>query len=83
MKIREENMVLVYLLIRAEHGKTGIVKSALTKFEEISEIHEIFGRYDIIAKVEFEYMEDFSGFMQNKIRIQQGIKSVEPVFSTE
>ena len=62
-------MVMVYLLLRAEHGKIGIVKTALSKYEEIEEIHEVFGRYDIFAKV-----------IKNKIRIQEGIKSIEPVF---
>jgi len=81
--IEKKIMVLVYLLIRADHGKTGIVKSALSKFDEISDIHEIFGRYDIIARVEFDDIDDFRAFMQNKVRIQQGIKSVEPLFSAE
>jgi len=53
-------MTLVYLLIRAEHGKEGIVKAAMSKFSEIIEIHEVFGRYDIIAKVETEDQQKFS-----------------------
>ncbi len=73
-------MVLVYLLIRAEHGKIGIVKAQLENLDEIIEIHEVFGRYDIIGKVEAYSMKDFRKFIQNKIRVQEGIKSVEPIF---
>ncbi len=73
-------MTLVYLLIRAEHGKIGIVKAQLLKFSEIVEIHEVFGRYDIIAKVETEDSKGFRRFIQNRLRVQEGIKSIEPVF---
>lgn len=73
-------MTLVYLLIRAEHGKLGIVKAQLSKFEEITEIHEVFGRYDIIAKVETESNQEFRRFIQNKLRVEEGIKSIEPIF---
>ncbi len=73
-------MTLVYLLIRAEHGKIGIVKAQLSKFEEITELHEVFGRYDILARVETEDNAQFRKFVQNKLRVQEGIKSTEPVF---
>ncbi|MFH2020799.1 MAG: Lrp/AsnC ligand binding domain-containing protein [archaeon] len=73
-------MTIAYLLLRAEHGKIGIVKSQISKFEEIKEINEVFGRYDIIARVETPSMKEFKKFIQNKIRVQEGIKSIEPVF---
>jgi DNA-binding Lrp family transcriptional regulator len=76
-------MTLVFLLIRAEHGKTGLVKAQLEKFNEIIDINEVFGRYDIIARVETYDNKEFKKFTQNKIRIQEGIKSVEAVFAAE
>ncbi len=76
-------MTLVYLLLRAEHGKIGIVKATLAKFEEIREIHEVFGRYDLIAKIQTASSGDFRKFIQNRIRIMEGIKSIEPVFVAE
>lgn len=76
-------MTLVYLLLRAEHGKIGIVKAALQKFDEIEDVHEVFGRYDIIAKVYTQNSSEFRRFIQNKIRIMEGIKSIEPVFVAE
>lgn len=76
-------MTLVYLLIRAEHGKDGLVKAALSKFDEIIEIHEVFGRYDIIVKVETENTKKFRRFINNKIRIIEGIKSTEPLFVSD
>jgi DNA-binding Lrp family transcriptional regulator len=76
-------MTLVYLLLRANHGKEGLVKAALSKFPEISEIHEVFGRYDIIAKVETRNMEEFTRFIKNKVRIIEGVKSIETVFAAQ
>ncbi|MEK6916472.1 MAG: Lrp/AsnC ligand binding domain-containing protein [Nanoarchaeota archaeon] len=76
-------MRIVYLLIRAEHGKIGIVRAQLSKHAEITEIYEVFGRYDIIAKVVTDNHKEFKRFVQNKIRIQEGIKSTEPIFVAE
>ena len=76
-------MALVYLLIRAEHGKEGLVKTALSKYDEIKEIHEIFGRYDIIAKVQTEDIGKFRRFIKNKLRIIEGVKSTEPLFVSD
>lgn len=76
-------MALVYLLIRAEHGKEGIVKATLSKYDEIKEIHEIFGRYDILAKVQTEDIVKFRRFIKNKLRIIEGIKSTEPLFVSD
>ena len=76
-------MTLVFLLVRAEHGKIGIVKAQLEKFEEITEIYEVFGRYDIMAKVKTLSNKDFRKFVQNKLRVQEGIKSTEPIFVAE
>ncbi len=73
-------MTLVYLLIRAEHGKIGIVKAALAKHDEIIKAHEVFGRYDIIAEIQTQSFQEFRKFIQNKIRIMEGIKTIEPVF---
>ena len=58
-------MVLVYLLIRAEHGKIGIVRAQLDKLHEIIEVYEVFGRYDIIAKVETDSNKEFRRFIRN------------------
>jgi DNA-binding Lrp family transcriptional regulator len=76
-------MTRVYLLLRAENGKIGIVKEKIAKFEEIKQIDEVFGRYDLIAQVETPTGKDFRKFIQNRIRVQEGIKSIEPVFVAE
>ncbi|MCM2324885.1 MAG: Lrp/AsnC ligand binding domain-containing protein [Candidatus Woesearchaeota archaeon] len=76
-------MTKVYLLLRTENSKLGIVKAQLSKFEEIKELDEVFGRYDLIAKIETENSPAIKRFIQNKIRVQEGIKSIETVFAAE
>jgi len=70
-------MVTVYMLIVSKHGKAKLVWSGLRKFEEITEIHEIYGRFDIIAKVEADDLEKLKEFVQNKVRITEGIRKTE------
>jgi len=74
--------MIVYLLVRAEHGKEGLVRATLTKFEEIVELYEVFGRYDIVAKVDSPSNKDFSKFIRNRVRVLEGIKSIETLFAS-
>ena len=76
-------MTVVYLLVRANHGKEGLVKASLSKLEEVEHIDEVFGRYDIIAVVQTKNTALFSKLMKNKIRIIEHIKSVEALFVAE
>jgi len=75
--------VTVYLLIQTRHGKSMIVHSALSKFEEIREIHEIYGRFDLIAKVETETQDELQHFIQNKFRITEHIRYAETLVAVD
>jgi len=70
-------MEVAYILIEARHGKLKIVSAALKKHEEIEELHEIYGRYDIIVKVVCEDGVELKSFIQNKLQITEGIKATE------
>lgn len=70
-------MEVVYILIQCNHGKLKIVSNALKKFEEIEEIHEVYGRFDIVAKIICEDRTELKSFIQNKMQITEGIKSSE------
>ena len=70
-------MEKAYLLINTRHGKLRIVSAKLSEFEEIKEVHEVYGRVDIIAEVEVENRAKLKAFIQNKIQITEGIKSTE------
>ena len=76
-------MEIAYMLINTRHGKLKIASSGLQKLEEVEEIHEIYGRFDIIAKVVCNDKQELRGFIQNKIQILEGIKSSEILLATD
>ena len=69
--------IAAYMLVQTRYGKLKIVSSALKKLEEVKECHEVFGRFDIICKVEVENYEALKSFMQNKMLILEGIRNTE------
>ncbi|MBD3209103.1 Lrp/AsnC ligand binding domain-containing protein [Candidatus Woesearchaeota archaeon] len=70
-------MEVAYILIECRHGKLKITSAALNKYEEIEELHEIYGRYDLIAKMVCTDRAELKGFIQNKLQITEGIKTTE------
>lgn len=70
-------MEVAYILVECGHGKLKIASAALKKFDEVTELHEVFGRFDIIAKVVCEDKTDLKAFIQNKLQIAEGIRATE------
>ncbi len=65
------------MLINTKQGMLKIVSSALSKFEEVDEIHEVFGRFDILIKILANDLEEVKNFIQNKLQIIDGITNSE------
>ena len=76
-------MEIAYLLIHCNHGKLKIASTALKKYEEIEDLHEVYGRYDIIAKVICENKAELKSFIQNKLQITEGIRDSETVLAND
>ncbi|MFH1591185.1 MAG: Lrp/AsnC ligand binding domain-containing protein [archaeon] len=76
-------VVVVYMLIITRHGKTRLVLNALRKYDEIKELHEIYGQYDLICKVETETHAELRTFIQNRINIAENIKSAETLVASD
>ena len=70
-------MEVAYILLNCRQGKFKLVASALRKFEEVDELHEVYGRFDIVVKVICESKQEFKAFVQNKLQITEGIRSAE------
>ncbi len=66
-----------YLLLTTKFGKKKLVTSTLMKFEDISVIEEVYGRWDIIIRVEADSSASFEEFVQNKIRTIEDIEKAE------
>jgi DNA-binding Lrp family transcriptional regulator len=70
-------MEIVYILINTRQGKLKIASNALKKYEEVDELHEVYGRFDIIVKIIAKDKAELKSFIQNKLQITEGIKSSE------
>ena len=47
------------------------------KFQEVQELAEVYGRYDILAKVVVENDDELQSFYQNKLSVISGIVKTE------
>jgi len=65
---------LVYILIVTKYGRKKDVSNKLLKFKEIEDVHELYGQYDIIAKISAPDMKKLEDFIQKNIR---NIKEIE------
>ena len=74
-----ELIMLTYLLIRTKHGKNRIAHDKLKKHNEFLEVHEVFGRYDLVCLVETDDLKTLKTFIHNKIWIIEDLESVEPL----
>lgn len=74
-------MKIIYVLIKTVHGKLKIVSSKLRTFEEVEDIHEVYGQYDIVAKIVLESQSEIKKFIQNKLLIVEGIESTETLMA--
>ncbi len=68
---------LVYILIITKYGKKKAVANKLLKFKQIEDIHELYGQYDIIAKISAPDMRQLEDFIQNNIRTIKDIQGTQ------
>ena len=71
------------MLIHVRPNKLKIVSNSLGKLDGVKEIHEIYGRFDIVAKVEVTSNEELQSFFQNKISIIEGIRTTETLIALD
>ena len=76
-------MEVAYLLLNCRQGKFKLVANALRKFEEVDDLHEVYGRFDIIARVVCNNRSDLKSFIQNKLQITEGIRSAETLLVSD
>jgi len=69
-------MAIAYVLINCELGSEEAIVQLLKGLEGVKEVHEIFGSYDIIAKVETGTMAKLRETITWKIRQIDMIRSV-------
>lgn len=70
-------MYSAYLLIQTKFGKATEVVSALKEFEEVSNVDSVYGRHDLVVKVEVETPKSLEAFLKNNILTIEDIQSNE------
>ena len=66
--------ISAFLLIQTEVGSERNVYGRLSQIDEVDFLYELFGEWDIIAKIDVDSVEHLDGFISDKIRTINGIK---------
>ena len=74
---------LAYILLLVEHGKITNVAESLLKFDEVKELHELYGEFDIIAKVEAADMAALKDFIEKKLRPIKEIRETQTLIASD
>ena len=68
---------LAYILIITKYGKKKTVANQLLRLKQIEDIHELYGQYDIIIKVNASDIKKLEDFIQNNIRTMKDIEGTQ------
>lgn len=68
---------LAYLLITTKHGHSQKVAEDLMNFEEVQNIHELFGQWDLIVKILTESNEKLSDFVHDNVMSIPEVQNTE------
>jgi len=70
-----------FVLIRVGTGEelnfARTVKEQISRIRGVKEVYGVFGRYDLIARVEAKTLEDLSNLVTDKIRGIKGVLTTE------
>lgn len=66
-------MAIAFVLVSAAPGKEHAVYGQMLKVSELTELHPLFGEYDLIAKVEAPDLEAIGHVVVSKIRSIEGV----------
>lgn len=74
---------LAYILVQVEHGAIDQVSQKIVKFKEITDMHHLYGEFDIILKIETDSMAHLQDFVAKKLRPIKQIKSTETLVTSD
>ena len=67
--------IKAYVLIVADPGKTKHVFETVRGLDQVVEVHQVMGPYDILVEIEVESLQDVPSILGEKIRVIDGIQS--------
>jgi len=72
-----------YMLILTMYGKKKDVANRLIKFKQVENVHELYGQYDIIAKIRASSLRELEDFIQQNIRAMKDIERTETLIVSD
>ena len=76
-------MLTCFILIRVEAKKEDQVYNSLVQVKEIEGIREVFGEYDMIARMEARNLKELRSLVIQKVRSVPGILSTTTLITSE
>jgi DNA-binding Lrp family transcriptional regulator len=71
----KEKMASAYILINCEIGEESSVMSQLKEMPNVSEVHIVYGVYDLIAKIEAEDTDSLKKIVTENLRVLEKVRS--------
>ncbi|OLS31977.1 MAG: hypothetical protein HeimAB125_13590 [Candidatus Heimdallarchaeota archaeon AB_125] len=68
-------MASAYILINCEIGEEASVMSQLKEMPNVSEVHIVYGVYDLIAKIEAEDTDSLKKIVTENLRVLEKVRS--------
>lgn len=76
-------MVKAYILVKVQVGSERDIFNKLKKMNEVEDVNELYGEWDIIAKVKVNKLEDLDSLISDKIRAVKEIKETSTMIVAE
>ena len=76
-------MITCFILIRVEANKEDIVYDALAKVKQIEGIREVFGEYDMIARIETKNLKEMRIIIISKVRSVPGVLATTTLITSD
>jgi DNA-binding Lrp family transcriptional regulator len=74
---------LAYVLIQVSHGKIDLISKRLIKYKEVTDIHQLYGEFDIIITAEAANSAKLQDFIANKLRPVKDIKTTQTLIASD
>lgn len=75
--------VRAYVFIRALKGNAAAAAKGLSRIKNVSSVRVVSGRYDVVALVEAESIEELGNLVLKKIQRVRGVQATETAIITE
>ena len=73
--MNQMDIMKAFVLLNTELGTESKVEETLNGVEEITNIHSLYGIYDLIIEMEAESMDKIKEVVYNKVRRLENVKS--------